>query len=226
MPSSGNSYRFLPFWLPKVLTWSMAAAVQSVTVVSPDQLALQDRLALLCQGPLVTRVQQIFYMALLSSSVLHFVPIIGLIPSQVERSALALVKFNMIGDCPALIYPDICPSVIFKLMFFPSIYHNSNGTESVQWQMTIAVGEYSVQYLEVPGSTFRNLSVLGEALEAGCSWFIVEDLALRVHRWKLQSFSQNWDTGIVNFFIFLWRESLMWCLFSFHIFHFLLKHLM
>lgn len=118
-----------------------------------------------------------FYMALLSSSVLQFVPIIGIILSQVERSALALVKFNMVGDCPALIYPDICPSVIFKLMFPPSIYHNSNGTESVQWQMTIAVGEYSVQYLEVTGSTFRNLADLSEALEAGCSWFIAGDLA-------------------------------------------------
>lgn len=133
MPSSGHSHRFLSFWLPELLTALEAWLQQSsVTVVSPDQLALQDRLALLCQGPLVTRVQQIFYMVLLSSSVLQFIPIIGIIPCQVERSALALVEFNMIGDCPALIYPDMCLSVIFKLIFSPSLYHNSNGTESVQ----------------------------------------------------------------------------------------------
>lgn len=47
----------------------------------------------------------------------------------------------------------MCLSVIFKFIFSPSsIYHNSTGTESVQLQMTAAVGEYSVQYPEVPSS--------------------------------------------------------------------------
>lgn len=157
-------------------TWGVAAAVQIVAVVSPDQLAVQDRLDLLCQGPLVTCVQQILYMALLSSSVPQFVPRIGSIPSQVERSAHALIKFIRVGDCLALIYPDMCPLATFKLIFSPSVYHNSNGTESVQWQMSVAAGEYSVQYLEAPRNPFRNLSELSEALDAGCSWFIVGDL--------------------------------------------------
>lgn len=120
--------QFFGFLAPR----GVAAAVQIVAVVSPDQLAVQDRLVLLCQGPLVTCVQQILYMALLSSSVPQFVPRIGSIPSQVERSALALVKFIRVGDCPALIYPDMCPLATFKLIFSPSVYHNSNGTESVQ----------------------------------------------------------------------------------------------
>lgn len=91
----------------------------------------------------MTCVQQIFYMALLSSSILQFVPRIGNILSQVERSALALVKFNRGGDCPALIYPDMYPLVTFKLIFSLSVYHNSNGAESVQ-RMSVTAGEYSV----------------------------------------------------------------------------------
>lgn len=70
----------------------------------------------------------------------HFVPIVRITPSQAGSSALVLVKFNMVGDCLALIYPDMCPSVICRLIFSPSsIYHSSNGTESVQLQMTVAV---------------------------------------------------------------------------------------